>query len=97
MLKKVRCPTDTPQYFCSTLKFLVEITILRLKYVRHTLVLHFFKHAEPVEVLWAVIVLHMNHHDLLDAGIVLKLFHIAREHMIGTDRFDLLLYSIATP
>lgn len=50
---------------------LVKITIRRLQNIRHALVNHLLQYAQPVEVFGAVIVLHVDHHDVLHAAIVL--------------------------
>ena len=65
--------------------------------IRYTFVNHLLQNTQPVEIFWAVIVLHVDHHDVLHTAIVLQLLHVLWKHVIGTDDFDLFFFGLTAP
>ena len=75
----------------------VQISILGKQDVLHPFVDHFLKNAETVEVLRAVVVLDMDHHDVVHARLVVDSFQAIREHVVGTDDLNLLFLGVTAP
>ena len=71
----------------------VKIPICSLQNIDNAFVDHLLNDAEAVEIIRIIVVLNMNHHDVL----TLEFFHIAWEHVICANGFDFLLLGTSAP